>query len=586
MSNDCYCICILPRYIQSMLQLLQRIQAKADSERAAKVEQVKQALVTLADYKEQARLAKLEAQRLYHAETRIEYKRLDLTEYNRLCNSAPQIFINVFEEPLPQDKASQYAVVFELLAPADIVVLREALCTLAHDVCHMPVNYITNHGYWRDHPDLSQYCTSMIFTATVRLCSTCKRFKGSHYRAPRVYSTSVTDDFLKPCGYNLVMSCTANMSATQSPFSGQPTVKADCTLVVTQQPYSVLQRSLETTERTENAVIAWQSKCPVNLSLQEAVAYGTLRAGEHLQLHNLIRCIEIRCIELRQLSFEKQSVVALIMQTLWQCDSNECDHWHRDAHYVIGNEHEANNFCPRLLQSLNTWLDEIECNFERDSVLHTIILIATRILDMSQGTDDTAVATLLRCRTVAFRWCARIETALAQLATDVHDINTAASSQALRTKLVDVCAYAALTFGAGVSGSNSGSAHTKLLANAEAVTQWLVCRARMHDNLLLSTATAKRDAGAYRTQPYRRVYIVALDIEQHIIQYVSSSEAACITEFVKIHWSAATDITSLVWTRYPAPHHQWFVSEVQLSGSTVKRKLQVICYTPNMLFCC
>eukprot|EP00953_Heterococcus_sp_UTEX-ZZ885_P007087 4311-Heterococcus_DN1.PRE.6 len=260
------------------------------------------------------------------------------------------------------------------------------------------------------------------------------------------------------------------------------------------------------------------------------------------------------------------------MQTLWQCESNGNGQWYRDAHYMIGNAHEAKSFSPRLLQSLNTWLDEIECNFEKDCILHAIVLIATRILDMSQGTNDTAVATLLRCRIIAFKWCARIETALAKLATALHDKSTAASSQALRTKLVDICAYAALTFGAGIS--NSSDTHTKLLANAQAVTQWLVCRARMHDNLLLSTATAKRDAGAYRAQLYRRVDRVALDIEQQIIEYVRSSEAACITEFVKTHWSAATDITSLDWSGYAAPHHRWCFSTLKLSGSTITRTLQ------------
>jgi hypothetical protein len=551
-----------------MIQLLQRIQAKAASDRAAKIIDVEEAKVTLADYKEQARLEKLEAHRLYDAQTDKYGKVPNLAKYSRLCNQAAQIVVDVFEEPLPQDTASQYAVVFELLIPTEIVVLREALLTLARDVCHMSANSITQHGYWRDHPDLRQYCNSNVSTATVRVCSTNKRHKGSHYRAPRLYDTSEADDFLKNCGFNVVMSYINSSYTMQLPSSGEPTVKADCTLLLTQQPYSTLQWSLETTDHTENDVIAWQSKCPVTLSLQEAIAFGTLRAGKHLQLHNLIRCIE-----LRQLSFEKQSVVTLIMQTLWQCESNGNGQWYRDAHYMIGDVDETTKFCPRLLQSLNAWLDEIECNFETDSVLHAIVLISTRILDMSKGTNDTAVATLLRCRIVAFNWCTRIETALAKLATAVHDSSTATASQALRTKLVDFCAYAALTFGAGIS--NSSDTHTRLLANAEAVTQWLVCRARMHDNLQLSTAAAKRDAGAYRAQLYRRVDRVALDIEQQIIEYVRSSEASCITEFVKTHWSAATDTTSLDWSGYTAPHHQWFVGTLKLSGSTIHRTLQV-----------
>jgi hypothetical protein len=559
---------------QPMMQLLQRIQAKADSDRAAKIKEFENKKPTLADYKEQARLEKVEAYRLYDAQTDKIGKVSNLAEYSKLCNKAAKIFIDVFEEPLTQDTTSRYAVVFELLIPAEIVILREALLILARDVCHMTANHITQHGYWRDHPDLSKYCNSIMSTATSKLCRTFRRHKGSHYRALTLYDTSEADDFLKNCGYNVVMSYTTacyNSYTLQLPFSNQPTVKDHCTLVLTQQPYCTLQWSLESTGHTENDAIAWQSKCPVTLSLQEAMAFGTLRAGEHLQLHNLIRCIE-----LRQLSFEKQSVVTLIMQTLWQCESNDNGQWYRDAHYMIGDVNEANSFCPRLLQSLNTWLDEMECNFDKDGVLHCIILIATRILDMSQGANDTAAATLLRCRVVAFEWCARIETALAKLATAVHDNNTATSSQALRIKLVDICAYAALTFGAGISNSsNSGSAHTKLLSNAEAVTQWSFCSARMHDNLLLSTATAKCDTGTYRTQLYRRVDRVALDIEQRIIEYVSSSDAACITEFVKIHWSAATDVTSRDWTRYKAPHHQWFVSTLKLSGSTINRTLQV-----------
>eukprot|EP00953_Heterococcus_sp_UTEX-ZZ885_P007971 4782-Heterococcus_DN1.PRE.1 len=184
---------------QSMIQLLQRIQAKAASDRAAKIIDVEEAKVTLADYKEQARLEKLEAHRLYDAQTDKYGKVPNLAKYSRLCNQAAQMVVDVFEEPLPQDTASQYAVVFELLVPTEIVILRQALLTLARDVCHMSANSLTQHGHWRDHSNLRQYCNRNVSTATstVKLCSTNKRHKGSHYRAPRLYDTSKADDFLK-----------------------------------------------------------------------------------------------------------------------------------------------------------------------------------------------------------------------------------------------------------------------------------------------------------------------------------------------------------------------------------------------------
>eukprot|EP00953_Heterococcus_sp_UTEX-ZZ885_P007088 4311-Heterococcus_DN1.PRE.7 len=193
---------------QSMIQLLQRIQAKADSDRAAKITEVKKAKVQHAEYLEEAKdaleAAETAAQEAYDAAVEkygysySRRKNVDRSTYNYWKRQADNLTVNVFEEPLPDDTASQYAVVFELLAPVTVVILREALLTLAHDICHETSSNHTVQGYWLKHSDL-QGRSNRFDTGSpkISLCSTTKLFTASHYSSLKIHSTSQPTEFLK-----------------------------------------------------------------------------------------------------------------------------------------------------------------------------------------------------------------------------------------------------------------------------------------------------------------------------------------------------------------------------------------------------
>ena len=355
------------------------------------------------------------------------------------------------------------------------------------------------------------------------------------------------------------MSCEHQFSSGLLPLTGTPTVTDQCTLKIASAPYSSLQWALAGTAHTENDAIAWRSNCPPTLLIKEGLACGSLRAGRHLQLRNLLHAVTLRSI-----GFEHQGPVQLVMQLLYEAELNSnSQDWFRDAHADLGDEATtANDFTAALLEALTGYLDELQDNWEKDGALYVIILIAARVLSMSEGSNTGAAALLIRCRSVAFKWCARIDKAIADQACNAAPGISA--TQQLRTKTVDICAYATVTF----AGSEM------LLPDAAAVTEWLQLRARMSDNMLLGTSGAASDTGSFRAQLHRQAGRLALDLEGAVVQRIKADGGACISRFVSAHWSAAPDTSALSWPEYTSTqHHQWRVSTCSFNG--VVRTLQV-----------
>lgn len=90
--------------------------------------------------------------------------------------------------------------------------------------------------------------------------------------------------------------------------------------------YKSLQWTLDSTKHTQNKVLATQSDCPADLSIAEYKEFGSLRAdGHRLQYRNLYRTISDE-----SLSFETPSVLALVMQALWEAGPGGIQ-WYREA---------------------------------------------------------------------------------------------------------------------------------------------------------------------------------------------------------------------------------------------------------------
>lgn len=106
--------------------------------------------------------------------------------------------------------------------------------------------------------------------------------------------------------------CVYHANNKAMPINSTVRVKKLCTFMATNE-YTGLQWALRSTEHTENQVLSSQSKCGTDLTLSEYKNFGFLRAdGHRIQIRKLFSMIETEA-----LSFEKEDVLLLVMQTLW-----------------------------------------------------------------------------------------------------------------------------------------------------------------------------------------------------------------------------------------------------------------------------
>jgi hypothetical protein len=530
-----------------------------------------------------------------------------------LESQATNIRLAVYEEPLPKSLLQQWAVVFELRVPAALWALRSALHLVATAVCGRKPSKCDFEGDWRDYKPLQQWLLKQQSPPTVSLCSTTKLCSECHYKDWHIHPKKNTSGFLKQCGYNVKLASVAGTQGTL-PLAKKPaaSVAKLCTLQASQQ-YAPLQWALASAQHTQNEALVRQSECPQQLALSEYNAYTALRAGHLLQLRHLLRALEMR-----SLSLDQESVLNQITQTLLQAGSATTGSitttaaataatavtdatavssaWQRDSHYDLAVPPVSTAFCAELMHTLNCTLDDAQGNWDAHGVLLAAITTAARALELSQSAaaGSCAAAVLLRCRSMAHeQWAPSIE---AVLSSAVLAGSVSAEVQQLRLKLVDVAAFAALTFGACVgphraeplladarnssSIKRTSSAATAATARAAAVV-WLRSVARVHDHVLLSTAADRKAAGSFRTALLRRV--TALTTEPEFSSKLHAAAAAAggeaLTKFVQQHWTAAAAAqpavaesveAGLTWHRCDSPACNWYQAECAVTVLQVK----------------
>jgi len=267
----------------------------------------------------------------------------------------------------------------------------------------------------------------------VKLGSSTKSCLVAHHSRGGFHPDTDIDEFIVPNGYNCKYYYDDDPSAPSIPFPGS--VKKFCTFQVNpNSPYCNLQFAVNGTSHTQNQVLAQQIKCPAELSLSEFIEFGSLRAGHHLQWHNIHRAIVQG-----SLSLETESVFSLICQTVWQAGQLSGTEYYRESDLSIIDA----NFAIKTLQLLKAELDKNACNWKNDYFMAVLIVLTTRIfcLTLDTGVKYVALELLRNCRQVTGEWCSSIEHLLTKMTeAEQEDVNE------MRMKLVKIAALSALTF--------------------------------------------------------------------------------------------------------------------------------------------
>lgn len=182
--------------------------------------------------------------------------------------------------------------------------------------------------------------------------------------------------------------------------------------------------------------------CPDDLTFMEFREFVAFRTGHRLQLRNLYRALEQRT-----LSLESDSVLALILQSLWQagppvtCSNSESIHedrkWVRDSHMDL--------LCPyfssKLIDLCLSVVERYSTNWKAYRSLLAIESVLSRVASLTPDAKikSQAISAQIRCLNISRNWIDRLKSLLSE-SRESEETNK------LRLYLIKVCCCAIYCF--------------------------------------------------------------------------------------------------------------------------------------------
>ncbi|XP_037036477.1 uncharacterized protein LOC119074450 [Bradysia coprophila] len=425
----------------------------------------------------------------------------------QLEREARSVVIEEYEYPLPADEHLAHAVVFELRSPIEIVALRDVLAGFSKFSNNKSSKTLIPKGNWVDYHQVRHLNQSEAKFTT--LGSTTDRKIESHH---------VDNDFevFKVAnGLNCVFYATNSTIASIVPSEF---IKNACTMT-TDGDYTELQWTLRGCRHHQNEVIARQSECPKSLTLSEYLHFGSLRAdGHRLQLRKLYAMIECE-----SLSFEKSSVLSLVMQTIWEAGSNSDSESYRDSFTDFDNS----TFSRHMIELLDKFCEQQKDNWVHPTKMLMATLIAVRVYEINIHDDvaDQIVNLLEKIRKIALNWIVRIEESLS----DIKNPNIE-EEQKLREILVLVCIVGTMTF---YVHPQHELFHKIFMCDSP--RNWLEFTVTICNSVLLNT---NQQASSNVRLFLRLVRNIGIGIEANL-KSIITSDPHDIYEFAKKQWKRA-----------------------------------------------
>lgn len=438
---------------------------------------------------------------------------------HRLNRAIKSYTIDIYERPLKPETHNQNAVVFELLLPPKIRCLRDILYLFVTQHYEAPLNTKHIFGKWTNYEQISGKRNTRSDPKHVFLGSTTVLCVNAQFSQKHPDSVSCIDDLVVDNGYDCTMF--AEFGSTLPSNKRNQSVKKYVRFSVeTPSIYSGLQWTLEGTSHTQNSVLTEQCECPDKLSLNEFVNFGSIRAdGHRLQLRNLYRVLETE-----GLSFETQSVLALVMQALWEAGPLDAARlkWYREPHEDFAD----GAFAMSMIELLERYVNQQESNWKHPLKLIVATIIAVKIFEINsdEANAERIVKLLLRIREIAIKW-------IELIVGTIDKCNDEKSRAVVYANFVNVAICGVFTY--FVSRHHlffdkiftDGPEHTSLFA-------WLHFMVTIKDNNLVH---AKPNGGIIHLLT-RMVYNVGLNAEAKLQSLIENNPDA-VYEFVRFQWA-------------------------------------------------
>jgi hypothetical protein len=448
----------------------------------------------------------------------------------RLEGQAKCVTAKAAEWPLPRNGNAAKTVVFELCCPPVIGRWRDATYLLLHDICTPEEDWKGGGGQCQtklaDYEPLHGYATRSGLSHRIGLASTTLSplSMGSMVNFPTSIAHVLVEHEFKWKPYE-----STSRRWAVGPFN-KTSLKQSCTFTFAdgEQLYKPLEAFLDWTGHSNNEVIAGQSKCPAELSLEEFVAFGLLRSGGKIQWLNILR--ELRT---RNLTFHREQVHILLMQAAWQIGvvSDAGDpQWHQEL--------DDPEFGSRLLEVLDELLRDVSANWAELTSVKTIILLASRLLaaDIHEDLVGPAVSLLRQARSIVHSW-------LEDFKEKLHDCDEE-HFKGYQEKICEIAATCRATY-----DIDRRYLHL-VLQDDDDIAVYVECGIILHDNI----STIAEDSSQALKRVLDRDRRLAHMLEPLVREQIVASKTG-IDQAVHAIWSSYREGSD--WEALDSPNERW-----------------------------
>ncbi|KYQ92585.1 U3 snoRNP protein [Tieghemostelium lacteum] len=364
----------------------------------------------------------------------------DPKEQMKLITKEQKKKMLIHEDYLPRDEVGKHVLMYEKYIPSEFIVVTNAYAVLI-DLFTEPKPIEVPGEFWI-RPEKKNTKDNRI----VYLGSLTKPFIATRYKKCKVF-TSTLDAFIKPTDKR-----TSGFYIGEDPKKSFEIPKIDAwnlNSIVYTIPRAVsgndskkehpLQWILNSSDITENQVIATQNICPISIMTPDQYCdFGIMRCGSNLQIRNIIRALDGQ-----RLDFNQVETYLLIMQIIYQVgpnpDNNNVRPWKLDTRDPI--------ITHLLVEIIKQNLDNIKVNWESKYSMLTfikilLILLNTDKLPSNHNNNNNKkkdiIQCLIKCREISQNWMSTLHKLIQN--------SNSLESQKLKTNMVYACICSLLTF--------------------------------------------------------------------------------------------------------------------------------------------
>ncbi|KAK7447753.1 hypothetical protein VKT23_014011 [Stygiomarasmius scandens] len=477
-----------------------------------------------------------------------------------LEESARRLEIDVHEWPLPANAEMAMAVVFELRCPDAFNMWREATYTFLVDLC------TTAKGKDDQKPNVSVKLYSYGGTSKwagldesrarrITLASEKASFIHSQYRSIKISKAVSEDNVIVNNGLMYRLYDQTNELWAENRFV-KLSISPMCTFKLSSSAYKSLQFSVNSPHHTSNYVVSIQQRCHDRLSLHEFISFGNLRSGQNIQWVNILRELSTRI-----LTFHKEDVHLLLIQTIWQIgqvSKKQELEWHRDL--------SSSRFCHVLIDEIERLLGDIKSNWMELTTARSIIALCCRLLEAPEVSEvNQRLYDILRdARRITFGWMNEI------LSEELPDDPKA--DQILERQQI-ICEMAFTCRGT----YDVDSSHLQhVMATQEDVSIFLQCAIRIFDNSPISWT----DLPINLRQMHHRDRRLAHFVEPLLATCISNDRAGLDNALMAV-WPDYSPGSP--WNFLTPPNNRWIMSSTATEENSQSQIVHVNIMEGRML---